>query len=92
MPVWVVQERELVVGQILDDGRMVVEVKMGPRLSSIIMNHYMREWDAANPVGTPNRDLRDRMFSAMERAPASESPVFWGRVTTKQPQLPFGAL
>jgi hypothetical protein len=89
MPVWVVQERELVVGQVLEPGRVVVEVKRAPRPSSLIMNHRAREWDATNPVGTPNRDLRDRMFSAEERAPLSGEPVFWGRVSSGQCQLPF---
>jgi hypothetical protein len=89
MPVWVIREKELVVGQVLEDDRVVVEVKRAPRLSAVVMNHYIREWDAANPVGTPNRDLRDKMFSAKERAPLSEEPVFWGRVASRQLQLPL---
>jgi hypothetical protein len=90
MPVWVIREKELAVGDRLDGGRFVVEVKKAPRPSAVIMNHHAREWDAANPVGTPNRDLRDKMFSTEERVLASEEPVFWGRVSYGQCHLPFG--
>jgi hypothetical protein len=69
MPVWYVTPKSLQVGDVLADGRRVVEIKYGTAMSVLVHNYNARSWNEHNPGLAP---------IPME----PEIPVTWARVTT----------